>query len=145
MPMNLQIKRRRPRIELVPMIDVLFFMLVFFMLFSTINGSEAGVPVQLPKVLHMGNAANNSLVVTITAGSQVYLGKRHIGINQLKQMVGLELQKDPATQVIVRPDAAVPYEKIVKVMDVLADTGIEKPLLGVDRQQIPNGAKFDIK
>ncbi len=143
--MNLQIKRRRPRIELVPMIDVLFFMLVFFMLFSTINGSEAGVPVQLPKVLHMGNAANNSLVVTITAGSQVYLGKRQIKINQLKQLVGLELQKDPAVQVIVRPDAAVAYERIVKVMDVLADTGVEKPLLGVDRQQIPNGAKFDIK
>lgn len=143
--MNLQIKRRRPRIELVPMIDVLFFMLVFFMLFSTINGSEAGVPVQLPKVLHMGDAANNSLVVTITAGSQVYLGKRQIEINQLKQLVGLELQKEPATQVIVRPDAAVTYERIVKVMDVLADTGVEKPLLGVDRQQIPNGAKFDIK
>ncbi len=140
--MNLQIKRRRPRIELVPMIDVLFFMLVFFMLFSTINGSEAGVPVQLPKVLHMGEAANNSLVVTITAGSQVFLGKRQIEINQLKQLVGLELQKDPATQVIVRPDAAVTYERIVKVMDVLADTGVEKPLLGVDRQQIPNGAKF---
>ncbi len=143
--MNLQIKRRRPRIELVPMIDVLFFMLVFFMLFSTINGSEAGVPVQLPKVLHMGDAANNSLVVTITADSQVYLGKRQIEINQLKQLVGLEMQKDPATQVIVRPDAAVTYERIVKVMDVLADTGVEKPLLGVDRQQIPNEAKFDIK
>ena len=143
--MNLQIKRRRSRIELVPMIDVLFFMLVFFMLFSTINGSEAGVAVQLPKVLHMGEAANNSLVITITADSQVYLGKQQIEMSKLRQQVGLQLQKDRETQVIVRPDAAVTYEKIVKVMDVLAGIGVEKPLLGVDRQQIPNASKINIK
>ncbi|HBF37508.1 MAG TPA: hypothetical protein DDW50_09335 [Firmicutes bacterium] len=143
--MNLQIKRRKSRIELVPMIDVLFFMLVFFMLFSTINGSQTGVAVRLPKALHLGNTANNSLVVTIAADSQIYLGKQKIGINSLKQQIGRQIQKDPATQVIVRPDATVTYERIVKVLDSLASAGVEKPLLGVDRQQIPNASGLNIK
>ena len=143
--MNLQIKRRRARIELVPMIDVLFFMLVFFMLFSTINGSQTGVAVQLPKALHLGNPANNSLVITITADSQLYLGKQRLEINTLKQQVERQIQNDPATQVIVRPDATVTYDKIVRVLDSLASAGVEKPLLGVDRQQIPNASGIDIK
>jgi biopolymer transport protein ExbD len=142
--MNLQIKRRKSRIELVPMIDVLFFMLVFFMLFSTINGSQTGVPVQLPKALHLGDAANNSLVISITADAQLYLGKQLLGLSALRQQVGLQIKNDPATQVIVRPDAAVSYQEIVKVMDALASIGVEKPLLGVDRQQIPNAAKLNL-
>jgi biopolymer transport protein ExbD len=126
------------------MIDVLFFMLVFFMLFSTINGAQTGVPIDLPKALHLGDAAQNTLVISINSISQVYLGKQLIDLDELKQQVGQELQNDPATRVIVKPDAVVSYQEIVKVMDTLASAGVERPLLGVDRQQIPNAAKLDI-
>ena len=37
MALTLQLKRRKPRVEIVPMIDVMFFMLVFFLLFSTLK------------------------------------------------------------------------------------------------------------
>jgi biopolymer transport protein ExbD len=142
--MNLQIKRRRLRIELVPMIDVLFFMLVFFMLFSTLNGAQTGVPIELPKALHLGDVAQNTLVISITSDSQLYLGKQLLKLDELKSKVGQQLQSDPGTRVIVRPDAVVAYKEIVQVMDTLASVGVEKPLLGVDRQQIPNAAKLDI-
>ena len=142
--MNLQVKRRRPRIELVPMIDVLFFMVVFFMLFSTMNGAQTGVPVDLPKALHLGDVTQNTLVISITSDSQLYLGKQLLGLDELKATSGKQLQNDPATRVIVRPDAVVSYQEIVQVMDALASVGVERPLLGVDRQQIPNAASLDI-
>jgi Biopolymer transport protein len=138
--MNLEIKRKRPRIELVPMIDVLFFMLVFFMLFSTFKGAQTGVPVQLPKALHLGNTTDSTLVISITADSSLYLGKQLVELEQLKQQVAKQVGNEPETKVIVRPDAVVSYQEIVKVMDILASAGVEKPLLGVDRQQIPNTA-----
>jgi biopolymer transport protein ExbD len=142
--MNLQVKRRRARIELVPMIDVLFFMLVFFMLFSTLNGAQTGVPIDLPKALHLGDVEQNTIVISITSDSQIYLGKQLLGMDELKSKVGQKLQSDPVTRVIVRPDAVVSYQEIVHVMDALASVGVERPLLGVDRQQIPNAAKLDI-
>jgi biopolymer transport protein ExbD len=142
--MNLQIKRRRARIELVPMIDVLFFMLVFFMLFSTINGTQTGVPIDLPKALHLGNVTQNSLVISINSNSQLYLGKQLLGLDELKSKVDQQLKDDPTTRVIVKPDAVVSYQEIVNVMDALASVGVEKPLLGVDRQQIPNAAKVNL-
>ena len=142
--MNLQVKRRRARIELVPMIDVLFFMLVFFMLFSTLNGAQTGVPIDLPKALHLGDVEQNTIVISITSDSQIYLGKQLLELDELKSKVGQQLQSDPATRVIIRPDAVVSYQAIVQVMDALASIGVEKPLLGVDRQQIPNAAKLNL-
>jgi len=126
------------------MIDVLFFMLVFFMLFSTLNGAQTGVPIDLPKALHLGDVEQNTMVISITSDSQIYLGKQLLGLEELKSKMGQQVQSDPATRVIVRPDAVVSYQAIVQVMDALASVGIEKPLLGVDRQQIPNAAKLDL-
>lgn len=142
--MKLEINRKRPRIELIPMIDVMFFLLVFFMLFSTLNGAQTGVPVELPKVLHLGDIEQNTMVISITGDHQLYLGKQLLELAALQQQVGQQLQIDAGTRVIIRPDASVSYQEIVKVMDALASVGLEKPLLGVDRQQIPNSAKINL-
>ncbi len=136
--MNLQLNRRRSRIDMIPMIDVMFFMLVFFMLFSTINGAQTGVPVNLPKVFHLGNIVENTMVISITDDSRIYLGKQLLELNELKEQISKQLLNDPATRIIIRPDATVTYREIVRVMDTLASAGLERPLLGVDRQQIPN-------
>ncbi len=138
MAIKLAIKRRRPRIELVPMIDVMFFMLVFFMLFATFKGAQTGVAVELPKTLHVGKAQQNTVVISINQGSQLFYGKEAVAVGQLKERIRRELQNDPDTQVVIRPDATVAYAKVVQVMDVLAGVGVKKPVLGVDRKQIPN-------
>ena len=143
--MKLQISRRRPRIELVPMIDVMFFMLVFFMLFSTINGAQTGIPVDLPKALHIGDIDENTLVISITAESQIYLGKQLLDLTGMREQVGQQMKSNPAIRVIIRPDAAVSYKEIVAVMDNLASVGVQRPLLGVDRQQIPNAAGLELR
>lgn len=134
---NLQIQRRRPRIELVPMIDVVFFMLIFFMLFSTLKTAQTGVPVDLPKTFHLGRAEGNTVIVSITKDSQVYFGNQAMNLDQLAAKVRREIEQDPATRVVIKPDAKVAYDSLVRVMDALADSGVERPLLGVDRQRIP--------
>ena len=135
--MKLQIKRRQPRLELVPMIDVMFFMLIFFMLFSTFNTAQSGVPVELPKTIQLGAVKTNSIVISINKDSQIFLGKQRLDLNELAEKVRLELQKNPKTDVIINPDTIVSYGELIKVMDTLSGAGVEKPLLGVDRKQIP--------
>lgn len=119
------------------MIDVMFFMLVFFMLFFTLKGAQAGVPVDLPKTVHTGQVERNDLVISINRDLQYFYGKDPVDLPQLTEKVGAELQKDPQTRVVITPDAAVPYSELVKLMDTLAGIGVEKPLWGVDRRQIP--------
>ena len=49
-----------------------------------------------------------------------------------------ELEDNASSRFIVNPDAAVSYQKLIDVTDVLAGQGVTKPLWGVDRRQMPN-------
>ena len=138
-PLKLQVVRKKPRIEIIPMIDVMFFMLVFFMLFSTLKSAQTGVPVDLPKTVNSGKAAQNDIVISINREAQCFFGKQPVGISELTRRVAAEIQKDPQTRVIIKPDAAVPYGELIQVMDALAGVGVDKPLWGVDRQVLGRG------
>ncbi len=135
--MNLQVRKRRGRVDVLPMIDVMFFMLVFFMLFMTFKQAQTGVEVDLPKAMHMGQDKQNTVVISIDKEQKVYYGKKGIQLNELAQVVKDEARKDATVRFVIRPDAAVAYQDIVRVMDILAAAGVDKPLWGVDRNQIP--------
>mgnify|MGYP001952131120 CR=1 FL=1 len=140
--MRLQVKRRRPKIEIVPMIDVIFFMLIFFFLFSTLQTGQSGVEVDLPKTVNIGKSQQNTIVVSINRERRIFLGKELVGLAELGPKVASELQQDPESRFVIKPDAKVPYSELIKVMDVLAGAGVKQPLLGVDRHQIPK-SNFD--
>jgi biopolymer transport protein ExbD len=131
--MDLKIKRRRSRIELIPMIDIMFFMLVFFMLFSTLKTAQTGVMVELPKTIHLGQTRQNVVVVSIDRDHQLFFGKELIHLNILADKAQNELQNDGNAVFIIKPDISVSYGELVQVMDVLAGAGVERPLLGVER------------
>lgn len=137
---NLQIKRKRPRVEIVPMIDVMFFMLVFFLLFSTLKSAQSGVEVELPKTLHLGQSEQNVVIIDIDKEDRIFIGKERIDLGGLEERIDGALQNDPQTRIVIKPDAAVPYRNLIKVMDILAGVGVNKPLLGVDRRQFPRGS-----
>jgi biopolymer transport protein ExbD len=138
--MEFQIKRRRGRIEIVPMIDIMFFMLVFFMLFSTLDKAKTGIEVELPKTVNIGAAKTNTVVISINKDGQFFFGQNQVNLDQLQTEIRREIVKDPRTRFIIRPDETVPYGDIIRVTDLLASEGIYKPLWGVDRQQMPKSA-----
>ncbi len=135
--MILKVKRRKPRLEIIPMIDIIFFMLVFFLMFSTLKTTQTGVEIELPKTVNMGDTKQNTVVISITKEERIFFGKELVGMEGLAKKVIQELQQDSASRFVVKPDAAVPYVELIEVMDVLAGAGVKQPLLGVDRRQIP--------
>lgn len=135
--MILRVKRKKPRVEITPMIDIIFFILVFFLLFSTLKTAQTGVDVELPKTLNMGETKQNSFVISITKEERIFFGEEPVGIEELGQKALQELRRDPECRFVVKPDASVPYLELIKVMDTLAGVGVKQPLLGVDRRQIP--------
>lgn len=134
--MKFEVKRKRPRVEIVPMIDVITFMLVFFFMFSTLKDAQTGVEVNLPKTIHTGQTQDNLVVISIDQSSQVFFGEKPVTMDLLKESVANELIKDGTTRFIVKPDGSVPYEEIIQVTDVLASQGVSQPMWGVDRQQM---------
>ncbi|MGD8400425.1 MAG: biopolymer transporter ExbD [Bacillota bacterium] len=136
--MEFKIKRRSRKIEIVPMIDIMFFMLVFFMLFATFEKAKTGIEVDVPKTVNIGESNQNTMVISIDRNDRVFWGKEPVSLEQLQLYVREKLRKDAAARFVIKPDAQVRYEKLIAVTDSLASEGVFKPLWGVDRQQMPN-------
>ena len=130
MALTLQLKRRKPRVEIVPMIDVMFFMLVFFLLFSTLKNAQTGVEVNLPKAMHLGEAKQNIVIITINQNAQIFFGKIPLELAEIQREVSNELHKDGQTQFIIKPDATVPYSVLISLMDKLAEAGVKATVMG---------------
>src|ERR1700756_4892740 len=71
---------RRTRIEIIPMIDTMFFLLVFFMLSSLALTRLNGLPVNLPRASTAPKQAAADLTLTIDKNQQVYVNKEAIAL-----------------------------------------------------------------
>ncbi len=105
-----------PSFNMSSMTDIVFLLLIFFMLTSTLVTVNA-IDVLLPKA--GGKTENNTAVaVTITKSSDFYIDKTKVSSKSLEQellnRVGSEKQKT----VVIRGDENVPYKNVMKVIDI---------------------------
>jgi biopolymer transport protein ExbD len=123
---------RRGRIEIIPMIDVMFFLLVTFMLASLSMQSLNSITVNLPQ----GDAPNlqhqEPVTLTITRDSKIFIDKTPATLATmaftLKAAMG---NKDPG--VVVNADSAAPEGIVVEAMLQARRAGVEHFLIAVKR------------
>jgi biopolymer transport protein ExbD len=124
---------RRGRIEIIPMIDVMFFLLVTFMLASLSMQSLNSLTVDLPE----GNAPNlehkEPITLTITKDSQIYLDKTPTSLAAMAAALKLMLPgRDRG--VVVNADRAAPEGTVVEAMLQARTAGVDHFLIAVKRQ-----------
>ena len=115
--MNLRGRNKiNPSFNMSSMTDIVFLLLIFFMLTSTLVTVSA-IDVVLPKA--GGKTENKSSVaVTITNGSQFYIDKRKINASQLENELLNRVGADRKRTVVIRGDQNVPYKNVMKVIDI---------------------------
>jgi biopolymer transport protein ExbD len=124
---------RRGRIEIIPMIDVMFFLLVTFMLASLSMQSLNSITVNLPH----GNAQNlehkEPATLTITKDSQIFIDKTPATLESLALLLHSIL---PATDhgVIVNADGAAPEGVVVRAMIQARRAGVEHFMIAVKHE-----------
>jgi biopolymer transport protein ExbD len=128
---NVQFKRRRElkrtRIEIIPMIDTIFFLLVFFMLSSLAMTKLNGLTVNLPKA-STATKQPKSLTITITKDKLIYVNAQPVVISALSQLL-VEKAGGPSvdlanTSVVLNADYSVPHGLVVNCMDESRKVGI---------------------
>ncbi len=120
---------KRTKIEIIPMIDTMFFLLVFFMLSSLALTKLMGLPVNLPKASTAPKQNPVDLTVTIDRNQRVYLNKELIDIAQLPEQ--LQAKAGPnadlsQTPIIINADLQVPHGLVVRCMDEARTVGITR-------------------
>jgi len=126
----LHFRRARSRseevfINLTPLIDVVFLLLIFFMVTTTFATIRYGMRVDLPTTTTPQEKIEQNIVVSINKDGKIYLGKKWVSEKQLVSLLSQEIKKK-GTLVIVNADRDVTHGKVVRVMDLAKKAGAEK-------------------
>jgi len=105
-----------PNFNMSSMTDIVFLLLIFFMLTSTLVTVSA-IDILLPKA---GGKTENktSIAVSITNNSMFYIDKTKVSEANLENEILKLVGADKAKTVVIRGDKDVPYQKVMKIIDI---------------------------
>lgn len=110
---------RKARIEIIPMIDTIFFLLVFFMFSSLSMVKLRGLAVNLPKPAPASAKTPPKLVVTVTKTGDYLVGTSPTTPSRLQADLQQRILAAPSTIIIVNVDGARPVQTLISVMDAV--------------------------
>jgi biopolymer transport protein ExbD len=122
--------RRRGRIEIIPMIDVMFFLLATFMLASLTLQNLHALPVDLPRGRATPLPQAGKVTLTVTRDGVILLNETEVTLGSLsatlRPMIG-----NPDVRIIVNADSAAPNGTVVQAMLRAREAGAERFLFAV--------------
>lgn len=123
--------KRKPRIEIIPMVDVMFLLLVFYILASIGLTIERGIPVSLPDAVSGESSVVEETKITITKDGNVFLNHDKVSLDTLGEAVKAKADEMPGGLkhlqegfVVLNIDMDVPHRQVVKAMDQLREVGV---------------------
>ncbi len=116
---------KTPQLMIIPMIDIIFFLLVFFMLSTLYMTDQQTVPINLPQAASAQTDVVKSLQVTVAKDGRLYLGSEAMSMEQLLAHVK-EASKGGNTALVLRADGDVDYAKFISVLDELKKSGVQR-------------------
>ena len=122
---------KKARIEIIPMIDTIFFLLVFFMI-STLSMSQyKGMPVNLPKAASGRQAPAESAAITIDKDDRLFLDKQPVDKSLLRDLLRQQLVKNPELLLVINAADGVAHGRVVEVMDIARSADVVKMAIAV--------------
>ncbi len=123
-------KDDEPDISIAPLVDIVFLLLIFFMVTSHYD-IAAGVQIKLPKVTQKtaNPDAENRIFVIVDKAANVYIDGKKIGMKALKKRLREEVKKRGMLHLILQADADVRHGKVVEIMDIAKNAGINSIII----------------
>jgi biopolymer transport protein ExbD len=130
----MRIQRRsikKARIEIIPMIDTIFFLLGFFMI-STLSMTQfKGMPVNLPVATSGQQAPAESAAITIDKESRIFLNKEEVDQAALDVLLRQQLAENADLLVVINADDGVEHGRVVEVMDIARGANVARMAIAV--------------
>ena len=116
--------KKKPRIEIIPMIDTMFFLLVFFMIATLSMTIQHGMPVSLPTAESSTDTIAEHVSLTLTREGLLYYNKEAITLQELEIRLTNLRQSSSDPSLLINADEQVPHGRVIKVMDLIRLSGI---------------------
>ena len=118
-------RRRKPRIDIVPLIDVLMVLIIFFLVTMQFRDLRA-VNVKLPKIETAGsNLVKNEITISISKDGKFYADAQEVSISKLTSLMNAASSLPMKPTILVVADEDVPLKNVTIVVDLCRKNGLE--------------------
>ena len=118
-------------LEMTPLIDMVFLLLIFFLVATTFHQTEREMQIALPNAAFAGpiSTALREIVINVDAEGNIIVNGRIVEPPDLRRLIEESVAINADQKVTVRGDRATPYANIVRVLDICKGSGIQEPYL----------------
>ena len=135
MKVNLHTPIEEVQVQIIPLIDVVFCILTFFLLAALQFTRQQAINVDLPKASTSSvsgiTSQGGSLIVTIDAVGNTYIEKQPVKREDLRQSLKQYLQQNPSAIVVLNASRTATYNDVIETLDLLRQVGGDRVSLGI--------------
>jgi len=124
--------RKKPRIEIIPMIDTMFFLLVFFMVATLSMTIQKGISVNLPHAATARDEMTQVVALTLTKEGKLYYDKEEVAsVADVSVRLSSQTSQGKEVSVVIYADRAVEHGKVIDLMDGVRTAGVARIAVAV--------------
>ena len=117
---------RRPRVEMVPLIDMFFLLLIFFIFGVFSMTTQQGLLVELPSAKTAAASQDPALAISVSAEGALLLNAAPISLAALPEALRQTSRSRPQANVAIHADRRVPYGRTIEVLDAVRQAGLQR-------------------
>ena len=126
--------KKEPTIMIIPMIDIVFFLLLFFMVGTLYMNTEQQIPLNLPSTSTSTAKSIEPIIITLTTSHKLYIDNREISADNLSQEVQDIVRTTPRQAFVIRASKDVYYNEVIALLDMLKVNGAKYISVATDRK-----------
>ncbi|MFV0448101.1 MAG: ExbD/TolR family protein [Vibrio sp.] len=128
-----QSQQEEAQIDLTSMLDIVFIMLIFFIVTSSFV-RESGVEVNRPTASNVVSQKDAGIFVAITSANDIYIDKRQVDVERVQATLEHLLLEQPEASLVIQADEHAYNGTVVQVMDAAKGAGVKSIALAAEKR-----------
>ena len=125
---------KKPVFMIIPMIDIIFFLLVFFMMNSLQTVAQKALAVQLPQAQSASAPAQLPIIMTLDEEGHITIDNKPVSIQESATIMKQHMQENANAAVVLQADRRTAHGQVVAVMDMLKSSGVTRLSIAAEQK-----------
>lgn len=126
--------KKKPIFMIIPMIDIIFFLLVFFMMNSLQTVAQKALSVQLPQAQSASAPVQMPIILTLDKEGHITLDNKPVTIDEASQLMKQHMTENANAAVILQADKQTAHGQVVAVMDMQKGAGVKRLAIAAEQK-----------
>lgn len=126
--------KNKPVFMIIPMIDIIFFLLVFFMMNSLQTIAQKALSVQLPQAQSAQTPAQMPIILTVDSEGHITMDNKPVSYDEATALMQQHMSENSNAAVILQADRRTAHGQVVAVMDMLKSAGVKKLAIAAEQK-----------